>query len=89
MLVYNNAEKCMKGGDNGESFAANTQIIKDFQTFNSLPDNANPGCYWGSSYSYCSGGGFNQVDAGGDVGVYGSSSEGCNVLNNGHSYCNE
>ena len=62
-FVYNNAEQCMKGGDNGASFAANTQIIKDFQTFNSLPDNANPGCYFDSSSSYCRGGGFDYINA--------------------------
>ena len=37
-FVYNNAEHCMKGGDGGASFAANTQTIKDFQTFNNLGD---------------------------------------------------
>ena len=57
-FVYNNAEHCMKGADNGTSFAANTQIIRDFQTFNNLPDNSNPGCYYNSSSSYCFGGGF-------------------------------
>ena len=33
-FVYNNAEHCLKGADNGASFAANTQTIQDFQTFN-------------------------------------------------------
>ena len=88
-FVYNNAEHCMKGGDNGASFAANTQIIKDFQTFNNLPDNANPGCNFGSSYSGCRGGGFYRVyaESDGDVLVYGSSSEYCHVINGGNSYC--
>ena len=64
-FVYNNAEHCMKGGDNESSleskpiFDVNTQIIKDFQTFNSLPDNATPGCYYNSSSSYCYGNDFN------------------------------
>ena len=88
-FVYNNAEHCLKGGDNGASFAANTQIIKDFQTFNNLPNNANPGCTFYSSNSTCYGGGFYYVYAGSDgiVNVYGSSSEFCNVLNDGISYC--
>ena len=90
-FVYNNAEYCMKGGDGGASFAANTQIIKDFQTFNSLPDNANPGCDFDSSYSYCGGGGMGQVDADsdGNVRVDGSSSEYCRVRDGGYSYCRE
>ena len=90
-FVYNNAEHCMKGGDGGASFAANTQMIKDYQTFYSLTDNANPGCYWGSSSSGCSGGGFTSVDAYsyGRVSVIGSSSEGCNVYGAGSSRCNE
>ena len=86
-FVYNNAEHCMKGGDNGASFAANTQTIKDFQTFNNLPDNANPGCYFYSGFSSCDGGGFDQVNASsdGDVSVGGSS--GCSVYAGGNSDC--
>ena len=77
-FVYNNAEYCMKGGD-GASFAANTQMIKDFQNFNHLPDDANPGCAFNSSNSGCHGGGFDHIyaGAGGIVYVTGSSSEGC------------
>ena len=88
-FVYNNSEHCLKGGDNGASFAANTQIIKDFQTFNNLPDNANPGCTFDSVRSYCYGGGFSQVysESLGHVIVYGSSSEYCNVGGGGNSYC--
>ncbi|MBR3229575.1 MAG: hypothetical protein IKF91_01960 [Bacilli bacterium] len=88
-FVYNNAEHCMKGADGGASFAANTQIIKDFQTFNNLPDNANPGCVFSSSLSDCIGGGFNDVYANSNdlVGVGGSSSEHCDVANNGYSRC--
>ena len=52
-FVYNNAEHCMKGGDNGASFAVNTQTIKDYQAFNNLPDNQSPGCNFDSSESYC------------------------------------
>ena len=65
-FVYNNAEHCMKGGDGGASFAGNTQTIKDYQSFNNLPDNANPGCSFISSYSSCNGGGFNSVAASSD-----------------------
>ena len=90
-FVYNNAEHCMKGGDNGASFAANTQIIKDFQSFNNLPDNANPGCSFDSSDSYCIGGGFGRVHAYsyGILHVYGSSSGDCYVYSDGHSSCIE
>ena len=90
-FVYNNSEHCLKGGDNGASFAANTQIIQDYQTFYNLPNNANPGCSFYSSSSYCLGGGFNRVSASsyGIVSVYGSSSENCRVYNDGNSYCNQ
>ena len=88
-FVYNNAEHCLKGGDGGASFAANTQIIRDFQTFNNLPNNAEPGCYFNSSDSSCYGGGFYIVDtfSHGEVDVYGSSSESCFVLDGGNSLC--
>ena len=81
----------MKGGDGGASFAANTQIIKDYQTFYNLPDNATPGCNFASSYSYCFGGGFYNVSArsDGSVHVLGSSSEYCNVNTDGYSACTE
>ena len=90
-FVYNNGEHCMKGGDGGTAFAANTQIIKDFQAFNNLPDNANPGCNWNSSGSLCKGGGFGGVSASSDgyVGVYDSSSERCYVSADGGSVCYE
>ena len=88
-FVYNNAEHCLKGEDGGASFAANTQIIRDFQTFNNLPNDGNPGCIFTSSYSECDGGGFYRVDAasGGDVYVYGSSSGSCSVDGDGNSHC--
>ena len=88
-FVYNNAEHCMKGGDGGAAFAANTQIIKDFQSFNNLPDNANPGCRFGSGDSRCSGGGFSYVRAYGDGGVSvdGSDSGNCAVGSDGSSDC--
>jgi hypothetical protein len=93
-FVYNNAEHCMKGADNGASFEANTQTIKDFQTFNNLntvsnPSTSNPGCRFTSSESYCDGGGFYRVNAVSDgrVRVDGSSSEDCYVDVDGHSYC--
>ena len=95
-FVYNNAEHCMKGGDGGASFAANTQMIQEYQTFYSLnnvfnPSSSNPGCDFDSSYSKCYGGGFDRVyaDSGGYVGVYGSSSVGCYVYSDGHSNCSE
>ena len=88
-FVYNNTEHCMKGGDNGASFAANTQTIRDFQTFNNLPDNANPGCSFSSSGSICYGGGFYDVyvTSNGSVGVGGSSSGSCYVYTEGESFC--
>ena len=96
-FVYNNVEHCLKGGVNESSseskpiFEANTQIIKDYQTFNNLPNNANPGCTFDSSTSYCDGGGFYQVGANsyGYVHVIGSSSESCNVDYDGDSNCNQ
>ena len=90
-FVYNNSEHCLKGGDNGASFAANTQIIKDFQTFNNLGALSNgTGCYFGSSSS-CYGGGFFDVHAYSDgyVYVYGSSSEHCKVNGDRNSYCDQ
>ena len=81
-FVYNNAEHCLKGGDNGASFAANTQTIRDFQTFYNLGAYSNgTGCDFDSSESSCRGGGFNNVSAysNGEVYVIGSSSEGCSV----------
>ena len=88
-FVYNNAEHCMKGADGGTSFAANTQIIQDYQTFYNLPNNANPGCYFYSSVSDCNGGGFGEVYASSDgyVNVTGSSSGICIVSTDGVSNC--
>ena len=96
-FVYNNAEHCMKGTDNGASFAANTQIIKEYQEFYNLPSvdgmpsASNPGCYFYSSGSTCSGGGFGRVYAysDGSVAVYGSSSGACGVYGAGHSSCDQ
>ena len=85
-FVYNNAEHCLKGGDGGASFAANTALIQDYQAFYSLsnvsyPSSSDPGCKFHQLYSSCYGGGFNEVGANsyGHVGVYGSSSENCYV----------
>ena len=95
-FVYNNAEHCMKGADNGDSFAANTQMIQDYKTFYNLGDynynNGNAtGCDFASSSSTCYGGGMGQVSAGsgGFVIVYGSSSERCVVDYGGISHCLE
>ena len=90
-FVYNNSEHCLKGGDNGASFAANTQIIQDFQTFYNLGaySSNGTGCDFTSSYSACYGGGFNEVGANSygfvvarvsDVGV-------CSVIEYDDSYC--
>ena len=67
-FVYNNAEHCMKGGDGGTSFADNTQIIKDYQTYYNLntvsnPSSSNPGCFFDSANAYCYGGDFYLVAA--------------------------
>ena len=90
-FVYNNQEHCLKGGDGGAAFAANTQTIKDYQTFYNLPDNKIPGCNFRSSSTNCDGGGFDyvQADSDGNVLVKGSSSEYCYVSTVGDSYCNE
>ena len=91
-FVYNNSEHCLKGGDNGASFAANTQIIQDYQTFYNLGTYSNGiGCYFDSSDSYCYGGGFDRVSAssGGHVYVTGSSSRSCSVNSTDSSNCNQ
>ncbi|MBR3209763.1 MAG: hypothetical protein IKF82_05815 [Bacilli bacterium] len=92
-FVYNNAEHCMKGADGGASFAANTQIIQDYQSFYNLGAYSNGmGCGFDSSSSYCYGGGFYYVYAisDGKVNVYGSSSESCFVrYYDGSSNCIE
>ena len=83
-FVYNNAEHCMKGGGGGASFAANTQIIQDYQTFYSLSNGGgSPGCLlntcYGSCMSYCYGGSFGYVSANeyGTISVYDNYSENC------------
>ena len=91
-FVYNNVEHCMKGGDNGASFAANTQIIQDYQTFYNLPTRVpSPGCYFDSSSSNCYGGGFFRVNAEsyGVVQVADSLGVGCSVYGAGISSCNQ
>ncbi|MBR3229551.1 MAG: hypothetical protein IKF91_01840, partial [Bacilli bacterium] len=92
-FVYNNAEHCMKGGDVGASFAANTQMIQEYQTFYNLgayDSNTFTGCYFNSSDSICRGGGFGNVESYsyGYVYVFGSSGN-CAVYNVGTSYCEE
>ena len=87
-FVYNNAEHCMKGADGGASFATNTQMIQDYQSFYNLGAYSNgTGCYFYSSNSYCYGGGFSRVaaDSDGGVNVNGSSSEYCYVNSDGSS----
>ena len=93
-FVYNNGERCMKGGINENAsstkpvFDANTQIIQDFQIFNNLPNSESSGCSSDSSYSRCYGGGFYRIYANllGFVSVYGSSKE-CYVYSDGTSAC--
>ena len=92
-FVYNNAEHCMKGADGGVSFAANTQMIQEYQTFYNLgayDSNTFTGCYFNSSDSICRGGGFGNVESYsyGYVYVFGSSGN-CAVYNVGTSYCEE
>ena len=101
---YEDKEFCMKGADGGASFAANTQMIQEYQTFYSLnnvsnPSPRDPGCYFGSSDSRCYGGVFFLVDTDSDGTVYvygvsssyvpGSSSEYCRVYTDGRSLCDE
>ncbi|MBR2708456.1 MAG: hypothetical protein IKE90_03365 [Bacilli bacterium] len=90
-FVYNNAEHCLKGVDGGASFAANTQIIQDYQTFYNLnsvsnPSSSNLGCSFDSSISTCYGGDFYNVYA--HSGGFVSFANDCNV-NPGGIYCSE
>ncbi|MBR2708354.1 MAG: hypothetical protein IKE90_02830 [Bacilli bacterium] len=93
-FIYNNTEHCMKGADSGASFAQNTQIIKDFQTFNNLGaynyNGGNPtGCTFAASSSRCYGGGiyYMLANSTGSVYAYGSSNASCYVLQTGYSSC--
>ena len=99
-FIYNNVEHCMKAGISESSastkpvFDANTQIIRDYKTFNNLndvtkPSSTNPGCNFDSWNSKCYGGGFYSVytDSYGSVAVNGSSSEYCAFSNEGVLYC--
>ena len=89
-FVYNNAEHCMKGADNGDSFATNTQIIRDYQTYYNLPDNlSGTGCHYDVSTSNCQQGGFYGVGTftNGFASVYYTSTLYCNVNANGSSNC--
>ena len=89
-FVYNNTEHCLKGGDNGASFAANTQIIKDYQAFYNLPKNGDyPGCDFGSDTSYCSRDGISEVIVrfNGDVNVMDSSAWYCSIDSIGRTSC--
>ena len=79
----------MKGGDNGASFEANTQIIKDYQTFYNLntvynPSSSNLGCSY-DSWSRCTsdvGNGISSISTqrGGNVVVM-SSDGSCRIQN--------
>ena len=87
-FIFNNTEHCMKGG-NTTSYSTNRQIIINYQAFYNLPNNANPGCSFYDSSSYCHGGDFRYVHAGseGDVYVYSTSSVRCFVSEEGKSNC--
>ena len=97
-FVYNNAEHCMKGGIDESTlsekpiFDANTQIIKDYQTFYNIPSwHNNSGCDYSDLQSRCYGGaseyysvvaspdGYLTVDVEFEVGCY--------VKSDGSSYC--
>ena len=92
-FVYNNAEQCMKGADGGASFATNTAIIQDYQSFYNLGAySSGTGCYFSSSSSYCDGGGLHSVIAYPDGYVYvsgGFPTGSCYVDYDGNSYCTE
>ena len=85
-FVYNNQEYCMKGGDNGASFASNTQIIEDAQTFS----NEQSPCTFTSDSSYCHLLYNNlqvRASSGGNVSITGVDSEACSVTSYGWSNC--
>ena len=95
-FIYNNSEHCMKGvnweADWGASFAANTQIIQDYQSFYNLSNNecSLNSCY-GNCHSQCQGGSFFQIQAidSGTVRVFESDSTYCQVFSNNIAYCTE
>ena len=94
-FVYNNAEHCLKGGDDGESFETNTQIIEDYQTFYNLnvfsnPSSSNHGCYFFPKTSGCYGGDYYPVytTSDGRVHLSSTSSGNCYVTSGRLSYCN-
>ncbi|MBR3362870.1 MAG: hypothetical protein IKG40_02975, partial [Bacilli bacterium] len=85
-------EHCMKGADGGASFATNISIIQDYQAHYNLGAYSNgTGCYYNSSASNCSGGGFYRVYAASNDLVYvdGSLSVGCYVSYVGISWCDQ
>ncbi|MBR3362828.1 MAG: hypothetical protein IKG40_02760 [Bacilli bacterium] len=91
-FVYNNSEHCMLGGDGGKSFAANTQIIKDFQKAKGLYTVNQPtasGCRYTQTVSTCNGGGFGQIHlmSDGSVRVVSNSGGQCAVGSDGFSSC--
>ena len=103
-FIYNNQEHCMKGGVdecqydssvgdctyNGEKivYNSNVQIIQDYQSFYNLPNNAMPGCYFGSFSSSCRGGVFYEINARSDGSVELTKGNwGCTINFDGLSYC--
>ena len=93
-FVYNNQEQCMRGGDNGASFATNTQIIEDYQTYYNLstisnPSFSNPGCVFNNSLSQCYHSGSYGLTAmtTGEVDVGIQRDTHCTILSSGASGC--
>ena len=94
VCFISDTEHCMKSSSDGSTYAANQQIIRDYQAqYNlnevSTPSSSTPGCSFSSSYSRCYGGGFWRVYAHSDGGanVYGSSSSYCYLYSSGSSSC--
>ena len=94
VCFISDTEHCMKSSSDGSTYAANQQIIRDYQTYYNLnkvssPSSSNPGCSFASVLSYCYGGGFWSVRASSDgtVNVPGSSSSHCYVSGDGYSAC--
>ena len=95
-FIYNNSEHCMKGADGGASFATNTGIIQDFQTFYNLGEyseyvGVERGCKYNSTLSACYANlmdlPFNSVSAS-TTGVLVSDNNGlCTIDSNSGSHC--
>ena len=87
-------EYCLKGGDYGQSFPENTQVIKTYQEKNNLNIESNPmsaktGCRYENSNSLCYGGQFYYAYAYtiGVVYVANTPYEHCHISIDGFSTC--